>query len=201
MTSGFKKMIEAVLGADYINATQKTSSFSFPEPLITINKNSTKITSDLDKYKLSLVGFPLKNTTLKNFDTIHNLPSFRNLLIRTSEKISIENIFNKNPNPLFLMDHDLSFKEKTNTKPQAPPLIIVLQINTTTNSTKQASSSVKTEHNKLQTREKHKSWQKEYKKLKRKHPDLSNTEISRRIAKMPIAQDKTAGTIRRIMTK
>jgi hypothetical protein len=55
--------------------------------------------------------------------------------------------------------------------------------------------------NNLKTQERHKTWQKEYKKLKRKLPNLPDTEIARRIAKMPIAQGKMAGTIRRIMTK
>ena len=54
--------------------------------------------------------------------------------------------------------------------------------------------------NNIKKHKRDQSWKKEYKKLTRKYPNLPDTEKARRIAKMPIAQGKTAGTIRRIMT-
>jgi hypothetical protein len=50
--------------------------------------------------------------------------------------------------------------------------------------------------NNLKTQEMYKTWQKEYKKLQRKHPNLHDTEIARRIAKMDIAKDRSERTIR-----
>ena len=50
--------------------------------------------------------------------------------------------------------------------------------------------------NNLKTQEMYKTWQKEYKKLQRKHPNLPDTEIARRIAKMDIAKGKSERTIR-----
>ena len=50
--------------------------------------------------------------------------------------------------------------------------------------------------NNLKTQEMYKTWQKEYKKLQRKHPNLPDTEIARRIAKMDIAKDRSERTIR-----
>jgi len=55
--------------------------------------------------------------------------------------------------------------------------------------------------NNIKKQKRDQSWKKEYKKLKRKYPNLPDTEIARMIAKMPIAQGKTAGTILRLMTK
>jgi len=93
------------------------------------------------------------------------------------------------------------FNEKPTQDQNPSPISIIVLPNSSTNPPKQASSSVKREHNKLQTRERHKTWQKEYKKLKRKHPNLPDTEIARRIAKMTIAQDRKMDTIRKHMTK
>ena len=50
--------------------------------------------------------------------------------------------------------------------------------------------------NKLSTQEMYKTWQKEYKKIKKERPNLPDTEIARRIAKMDIAQDRNERTIR-----
>jgi len=42
----------------------------------------------------------------------------------------------------------------------------------------------------------YRDWQKEYKKIKKEHPNLSNSDIARRIAKMDIAKGKSERTIR-----
>ena len=55
--------------------------------------------------------------------------------------------------------------------------------------------------NNIKKQKRDQSWKKEYKKLKRKYPNLPDTEIARRIAKMTIAQDRKMDTIRKHMTK
>jgi hypothetical protein len=55
--------------------------------------------------------------------------------------------------------------------------------------------------NNLKTQEMYKTWQDKYKEMKKEYPHLSNSDIARRIAKMPIAQSKSAETIRKNMTK
>jgi hypothetical protein len=54
---------------------------------------------------------------------------------------------------------------------------------------------------KLNTRGMHDSWQKEYRKLKKSRPDMSDVWYSKQIAKMPIADGRSAETIRKHMTK
>ncbi len=207
MTPDYKKIIEHVLGADFINATQKNASFSFPKPLITVDKNLTKITRDIEKLRFSLVGYPLRNTILKDYDTINSLVYPRNSLMNTSLNIALESIKNnrfhcQKIKPIIPIDYDLSFKTIPPQEPNTtPPLIIVLQNSPTTNPPSQSSHSVKREHNKLQTREMYKTWGKKYKEIKKEYPHLSNSDIAKKIAKMPISQGKSAETIRKNMKK
>jgi hypothetical protein len=58
------------------------------------------------------------------------------------------------------------------------------------------SQTIKREYNKQKTQEMYRDWQKEYKKIKKEHPNLSNSDIARRIAKMDIAKGKSERTIR-----
>jgi hypothetical protein len=52
---------------------------------------------------------------------------------------------------------------------------------------------------KLKTKELHASWKKEYQRLKKKHPEMSDTWTAGKIAKMDIAQGRDAETIRKNM--
>jgi hypothetical protein len=54
---------------------------------------------------------------------------------------------------------------------------------------------------KLNTRGMHDSWQKEYRKLKKSRPGMSDVWYSQQIAKMAIARGRSAETIRKHMTK
>lgn len=54
---------------------------------------------------------------------------------------------------------------------------------------------------KLDTQAMYKSWQKEYRKLKKENPKKSDTWCSKQIAKMDIAQGRDAETIRKKMKK
>lgn len=62
-------------------------------------------------------------------------------------------------------------------------------------------SIAKREARKLDTQAMYKNWQKEYRKLKRTKPGKSDVWYSQQIAKMDIAKDKNAETIRKKMTK
>ena len=57
------------------------------------------------------------------------------------------------------------------------------------------------EARKLETQAMHKSWQKEYRKLKKKNPTQPDTWYAMKITKMPIAQGRVLRTIRRNMKK
>lgn len=57
--------------------------------------------------------------------------------------------------------------------------------------------SIKQQAKELKTEERYKTWQKEAKKFKRKHPNWSVTRIAESIAKMDIAKGRKADTIRR----
>lgn len=57
------------------------------------------------------------------------------------------------------------------------------------------------EERKLQTQAMYVAWQKEYRKLKRKSPHMSDVWHSRQIAKMAIAHGKTSETIRKHIKK
>jgi hypothetical protein len=54
---------------------------------------------------------------------------------------------------------------------------------------------------KLNTQAMHEGWQKEYRKLKKSRPDMSDVWYSQQIAKMPVADGRSAETIRKHMTK
>lgn len=60
-------------------------------------------------------------------------------------------------------------------------------------------SDIRREHRKLTTAQRNKKWQSTYLKLKKENPGKSDTWISKRIAKMNIADGKSAETIRRNM--
>lgn len=62
-------------------------------------------------------------------------------------------------------------------------------------------SNARREARKLDTYEMYKSWQKEYQKLKRKRQNMSDVWYSQQIAKMDIAQSRSAETIRKEMKK
>jgi hypothetical protein len=205
--------------ADLIDAERRNALNALPKSIVAHSKKLSKLKKELNRLKLSLIGHPitpaneslvgLHQSFIAKLPFKDELEIFRKVSAQfPPTELTIQN-HNRRPKKPKYPKRELatdsyyipSFNEKP-TQDQNPSLtIIVVLASPTTNPTKQASSSVKREHNKLQKRERDKSWQKEYKKLKRKHPNLSNTEISRRIAKMPIAQDKSAETIRKIMTK
>jgi hypothetical protein len=60
-----------------------------------------------------------------------------------------------------------------------------------------ARSEVRREARKLTTQARYEAWQKEARKLKRKHPSKSERWIAQQIAKMPIANECAAATIRK----
>jgi hypothetical protein len=62
-------------------------------------------------------------------------------------------------------------------------------------------SNARREVRKLDTQAMHKDWQKAYRDLKKKNPNMSDTWISRKIAKMDIAHDHDSETIRKNMKK
>ena len=60
-------------------------------------------------------------------------------------------------------------------------------------------SNAKREVRKLDTQDMYVSWQKEYRALKKKHPNMSDVWYSQQIAKMPIAKARDACTIKKNM--
>ena len=62
-------------------------------------------------------------------------------------------------------------------------------------------SNAKREVRKSNTQALHESWQKEFRKLKKKHPNMSDTWYSLQIAKMEIAKGRSAETIRKHLKK
>jgi hypothetical protein len=60
--------------------------------------------------------------------------------------------------------------------------------------------SVRREARKLDTQAMHESWRREYRKLKKNRPGMSDVWYSQRIAKLAIANDRSAETIRKHMT-
>jgi hypothetical protein len=63
------------------------------------------------------------------------------------------------------------------------------------------SRNVKREARKLDTQARYNAWRKEYRKLKKSNPEMSDVWCSRQIAKMAIAKGCSAETIRKIITK
>jgi hypothetical protein len=61
------------------------------------------------------------------------------------------------------------------------------------------SYSVRREASKIETQDKYKSWQKQYRALRKKHPNMSDVWCSQRIARMDIGSGNSAETIRRNM--
>lgn len=62
-------------------------------------------------------------------------------------------------------------------------------------------SNARREARKLETQAMHESWRKTYRNLKRTHRDMSDVWLSRKIAKMDIANGRSAETIRKQMKK
>ena len=62
-------------------------------------------------------------------------------------------------------------------------------------------SNARREARKLDTQDLHESWRKAYRDLKRKHQSMSDVWISRKIAKMEIANGRNAETVRKHMKK
>lgn len=59
--------------------------------------------------------------------------------------------------------------------------------------------STKRNTQKRKTKERHASWKKAYRTLKRQHPKMSDTWCARKIEKMEVAENRTAETIRKNM--
>jgi hypothetical protein len=81
------------------------------------------------------------------------------------------------------------------------PMVRRLVDTTTTADPRYTPSDVKREARKLDTQAMYKEWQKEFRSLLRKRPDMSDVSCSRQIAKMRIAQGRKAETIRKNMKK
>jgi hypothetical protein len=58
-------------------------------------------------------------------------------------------------------------------------------------------SNARREASKLETQAQYRRWQKEYRTLKQRRPDMSDKWYSQQIAKMEIAQGSSAETIRK----
>lgn len=69
----------------------------------------------------------------------------------------------------------------------------------TTADTRHTPSNAKRESRKLDTQAMYASWQKEYRALKRNRPGRSDVWYAQQIAKMPIAKDRNASTIKKNM--
>jgi hypothetical protein len=63
------------------------------------------------------------------------------------------------------------------------------------------SNSARHEVRKLATQERYKRWQKEYRELRKRRPEMSDVWYSRQIARLPIGEGQSADTIRKHMTK
>ncbi len=71
----------------------------------------------------------------------------------------------------------------------------------TTSDNRYTPTTARREVRKLDTRDMHDSWQKEYRKLKKSRPDMSDVWYSQQIAKMALAGGRSAETIRKHMTR
>lgn len=60
-------------------------------------------------------------------------------------------------------------------------------------------SNARREARKLDTKASHESWQKEYRALKKRRPEMSDVWYSQQIARMDIAKGRSAGTIKKNM--
>ena len=204
--------------ADIIDAERRKILNALPKSFVEQRKKLSKFKKELKRLELSLIGHPITpaNESLisqyQNFIAKHIFEDELKIIREVYAQLPSVALANqkhdrrpKQPKPrrvnLITNPSYTSLLEQQKIQDPTPtqPLTIVLEICLTTNPPDQTSYSVKREHNKLQTREMYKSWQKEYIKLKRKHPNLSDTEIARRIAKMDIAKDRSERTIRKNM--
>lgn len=71
----------------------------------------------------------------------------------------------------------------------------------TTSDSRYTPSNARRESAKLDTAAMYDQWQKAYRQLKKSDPGMRDTWYAAKIAKMPIAQGRSAGTIRKWMTK
>lgn len=60
-------------------------------------------------------------------------------------------------------------------------------------------SVAKRESRKIDTQDMYASWQKEYRKLHKKHPNKSDVWFSQQIAKLPLGKGRSAGTVKKKM--
>jgi hypothetical protein len=71
----------------------------------------------------------------------------------------------------------------------------------TTGDSRYTPSNVRREVRKLNTQSLHESWQKEYRALKKRRPEMSDMWYSKQIANMEIATGRSADTIRKHMKR
>lgn len=71
----------------------------------------------------------------------------------------------------------------------------------TTGDSRYTPSNARREARKLDTQSQYESWQKEYRTLKKRRPDMPDVWYSGQIAKMGIAQRRNANTIRKHMKR
>jgi hypothetical protein len=71
----------------------------------------------------------------------------------------------------------------------------------TTRDPRYTPSNARREARKLDTQSLYEIWQKEYRALKKRHSDMSDVWYSKRIAKVEIAQGRSADTIRKHMKR
>ena len=71
--------------------------------------------------------------------------------------------------------------------------------NSTTSDARYTPSNAKREARKLDTQARNEGWRKEYRKLRKAHPEKSDSWCALQISKMPIGQGKSSETIRKNM--
>ena len=71
----------------------------------------------------------------------------------------------------------------------------------TTGDSRYTPSNIRREVRKLNTQSLHESWQKEYRALKKRRPEMSDVGYSKLIANMEIANGRSADTIRKHMKR
>jgi hypothetical protein len=78
--------------------------------------------------------------------------------------------------------------------------MIRLQVDSaTTADNRYTPTNARREVRKLETRAMHEIWQKEYRTLKKRRPNMSDVWYSQQIAKLPTAKGRNAGTIKKNM--
>ena len=116
------------------------------------------------------------------------------LCLQTTDELTLVVGNDKIPLPQLIEYHDGAF---------SLDITIIRQMvdAATTADERHTPSVVRREARKLDTTAMYESWKKEYLALKKKHPTQSDAWCSNKIAKMAIAQDRNAETIRKQMKK